>query len=88
MSTESRVRTAAEATAASVGQIRPLTLPDSSAVPAELPQAAKAAKVPRITPPSGKLKETWIIPLGAAAARGGARADPGDAPQPGAPGPR
>ena len=64
MSAKVRVRTAAEATAASVRQIRPLTLPDSSAVPAEL-RRQRGRKVPRIT--LGRLTETWMIPLGAAA---------------------
>lgn len=64
MSTESRVRTAAEATAASVRQIRSLTLPDTSAVPGEL-RRQRGRRVPRIT--LGRLTEAWVIPLGAAA---------------------
>ena len=67
MSAENRVRAAAEATAASVRQIRPLALPDTSAVPAEL-RRQRSRRMPWISGALGKLTETWIIPLGAAAA--------------------
>jgi len=66
MSAEARVRTATEAAAASVRQIRPLALPDASAVSAEL-RGQQGRKLPRISVTLGRLKETWIIPLGAAA---------------------
>jgi hypothetical protein len=59
MSVKDRVSTAAEATAASVCQIRPLALPDNSAVP-----AGRRKRRIRLT----RLRETWMIPLGAAAA--------------------
>jgi hypothetical protein len=64
MSAKDRVRTATEATAASVRQIRPLTLPDHSAVSAELREHRGHA----VRGTLGKIKDTWLIPLGAAAA--------------------
>jgi len=64
MSAADRVRTAAEATAASIVQIRPLTLPNPSAVPAEL-RRQRSRKPPRES--LRKFRETWMIPLGAAA---------------------
>jgi hypothetical protein len=67
MSAEDRVRTAAEATAAAVREIRPLTLPDSSAASAER-RGHRGRAGSRLTGTFGKIKETWIIPLGAAAA--------------------
>ena len=66
MSAEDRVRTAAEATAASVREIRPLTLPDSSAFSAE-PREHGGPNAPRLFGKFRKIKDTWIIPLGAAA---------------------
>ena len=66
MSTEDRVRTAGEATAASVRQIRPLALPDNSAVSADL-REHRGRKGPRASRTLGKIRETWLIPLGAAA---------------------
>jgi hypothetical protein len=63
MSAKDRVRTATEATASSVRQIRPLTLPDNSTVSDQL-REHRGRKRPALT----KFKETWIIPLGAAAA--------------------
>lgn len=67
MSAEDRVRTAAEATAASVREIRPLTLPDNSAVSAE-PREHGGRSARRGFSRFRKIKDTWIIPLGAAAA--------------------
>jgi hypothetical protein len=67
MNAEDRVRTAAEATAASVRQIRPLTLPDDSAVWAEL-REHPGRDAPRVSGPLRNIKETWLIPLAAAAA--------------------
>jgi hypothetical protein len=69
MSAEDRVRTAAEATASSVRQIRPLTLPDNSAVSAELNehQGRNTSRVSETLGKIKKIKETWLIPLGAAA---------------------
>ena len=64
MSAKDRVRTATEATAASVRQIRPLTLPDHSAVSAELRE--HRGRTVRST--LRGFKDTWIIPLSAAAA--------------------
>jgi len=66
MSAKHRVTTATEATAASVRQIRPLTLPDTSADSAEL-REHRDRNVPRVSGTLGKIKETWLIPLGAAA---------------------
>jgi len=66
MSAKDRVRTASEATAASVRQIRPLTLPDHSAVSAELLEHRDRGRSVRGT--LRKFKDTWIIPIGAAAA--------------------
>jgi hypothetical protein len=63
MSAEDRVRAAAEATAASVRQIRPLALPDSSAVSAE-PREHRDGTARGIL---RKFRDTWIIPLAAAA---------------------
>ena len=55
MSAKDRVSTATEATAASVRQIRPLTLPDTSAVPAE-PRKHRGRNVSRVSEPSGGLR--------------------------------
>ena len=66
MSAKDRVRTATEATAASVRQIRPLALPDSSAASAELLER-HGRNMPRLSGTLGKIRETWLIPLGAAA---------------------
>lgn len=67
MSVKDRVRTAAEATAASVREIRPLELPDASEASAELTEHRGGdASPPRRT--LRTMKETWMIPLGAAAA--------------------
>ena len=66
MSVEERVRAATEATAASVRQVRPLALPDASAVSAEL-RGQQGRGLPRIRGSLGRLTETWVIPLGAAA---------------------
>ncbi len=62
MSAKDRVRAASEATAASVRQIRPLTLPDHSSVSAE-PREHQGRKGSALS----KVKEAWLIPLGAAA---------------------
>jgi hypothetical protein len=67
MSAEDHVRAAAEATAASVRQIRPLTLPESSAVSAEL-RKHRGRETPQVGGAFRRFKETWMIPLGAAAA--------------------
>ncbi len=67
MSAEDRVRAAAQATAASVRQIRPLALPESSAVTGERSDhRGRNGSRPRgaLT----RIKETWLIPLSAAAA--------------------
>jgi hypothetical protein len=64
MSAENRVRTATEATAASVRQIRPLTLPENGAISAEPEHGGRSASWVSIR----KFRETWLIPLGAAAA--------------------
>ena len=66
MSAEDRVRTAGEATASSVRQIRPLALPDNSAASADL-RAHRGRKGPKSGRTLGKIRETWLIPLGAAA---------------------
>jgi hypothetical protein len=66
MSVKDRVSTATEATAASVRQIRPLTLPDTSTVSAE-PREHRGRNVSRVGGTLMRLKETWIIPLGTAA---------------------
>jgi hypothetical protein len=66
MSTEVRVRTAGEATAASVREIRPLNLPGTRPVTAE-PRQYRGRNVPRASWTLVKFKETWLIPLGAAA---------------------
>jgi hypothetical protein len=66
MSAKDRVSAATEATAASVRQIRPLTLPDSSAVSAER-REHRGRSVSRGSGTLMKIKETWLIPLGAAA---------------------
>ena len=63
MSAKDRVRTASEATAASVRQIRPLTLPDNSAVSAEL----REHRGRTVSGTLRKIRDTWIIPIGAAA---------------------
>ncbi|MGH3294185.1 MAG: hypothetical protein ACRDP7_20500, partial [Trebonia sp.] len=57
MSVKDRVSTAAEATAASVREIRPLALPDESAVPGRRKRRGRLRR----------MRETWIIPLAAAA---------------------
>jgi hypothetical protein len=66
MSAKDRVRTATEATAASVRQIRPLTLPDNSTVPAGQ-REHRSRGTSRLGGTLQRLKETWMIPLGAAA---------------------
>jgi hypothetical protein len=66
VNTEERVRGAAEATASSVRQIRPLALPDGAASAGSSEQRGRT-----MARPSGtftRIKETWVIPLGAAAA--------------------
>jgi hypothetical protein len=65
MSAKDRVRTASEATAASVRQIRPLTLPDNSTVSAELREHQNRGRT--VSGTRRKFKDTWIIPLAAAA---------------------
>jgi hypothetical protein len=67
MSAEDRVRTAAQATAASVRQIRPLALPGSSAVTGERSDH-RDRNGSRPSRAFVRIKETWLIPLGAAAA--------------------
>ena len=67
MSAKDRVSTAAEATAASVRQVRPLTLPENSAVSAEAPNKHRGRNVARGNGTFMKLKDIWLIPLGAAA---------------------
>lgn len=67
MSAEDRVRTAAEATAESVRHIRPLTLPDKSEFSTE-PRRPESGNAPGIFERFRKVRDTWIIPLGAAAA--------------------
>ncbi len=68
MSAEDRVRIAAQATAASVRQIRPLALPGSSAVTGERSdhRGRNGSRPSRRA--FVRIKETWLIPLGAAAA--------------------
>jgi hypothetical protein len=66
MSVKDRVSTAAEATAASVREIRPLTLPESSAVSAER-RGHRGRSVPRVGGTLVRIKQTWAIPLAAAA---------------------
>ena len=66
MSAKDRVSAAAEATAASVRQVRPLTLPDNSAVPAESRERRRRS-VSRGSETLMRLKDVWLIPLGAAA---------------------
>jgi hypothetical protein len=57
VSIEDRVRTATEATAATVGEIRPLTLPDEE----------PPARPRRFRPlPTGRGWEGWLVPLAAA----------------------
>lgn len=67
MSARDRVTTAAEATAASVRQIRPLTLPEDSAA-ATAPSGHRGRNTSRLSGAFMRIKETWLIPLGAAAA--------------------
>jgi hypothetical protein len=67
MNTAERVRAAAEATAASVRQIRPLSLPESSAASAEFSED-RGRDASRARRTLTRMKETWMIPLGAAAA--------------------
>lgn len=62
MSAKDRVSTAAEATAASVREIRPLTLPDNSTV-----RERRGRNGARATGTLVRIRETWLIPLGAAA---------------------
>jgi hypothetical protein len=62
MSAKDRVSTAAEATAASVREIRPLTLPDNSTV-----RERRGRNGSRATGTLMRIRETWLIPLGAAA---------------------
>jgi hypothetical protein len=57
MSVKDRVSTAAEATAASVREIRPLALPENGAVPGRRKHRGRLRS----------MRETWIIPLAAAA---------------------
>lgn len=66
MNTAERVRAAAEATASSVREIRPLALPDGAACagPAGHRSRIKSRRIGTLT----RFKETWMIPLGAAAA--------------------
>lgn len=67
MSAHSRVKAAAEATAASVRQIRPLTLPEDGAAatdPGEHRSRTRFLARGTFT----RIRETWLIPLGAAAA--------------------
>jgi hypothetical protein len=59
MSVKDRVSTAAEATAASVREIRPLALPENGALSAER-RGHRGRRFTRIT-------DAWMIPLGAAA---------------------
>ena len=66
MSAKDRVKTAAEATAASVREIRPLALPERSADSAEF-REHRGRNLPRLNGTLGRIKETWLIPLGAAA---------------------
>ena len=66
MSAKDRVSTAAEATAASVRQVRPLALPDSSEASAE-PREHRRRNAFRESGTLMKLKDFWLIPLGAAA---------------------
>lgn len=58
MSVEDRVSTAAGATAASVREIRPLTLPENGAALSR----PREGRVRRLT----RIREAWMIPLGAA----------------------
>jgi hypothetical protein len=67
MSARDRVTTAAEATAASVRQIRPLTLPEDSAAAAE-PGGHRGGGRPQARGALTRIRETWLVPLGAAAA--------------------
>ena len=62
MSAKDRVSTAAEATAASVREIRPLTLPDNSTV-----RERRGRNGARATGTLVRIRETWLIPLSAAA---------------------
>jgi hypothetical protein len=66
MSAKDRVGIATEATAASVREIRPLALPGDSAVSAEL-REHRGRNGSRVSETLTKIRETWIIPLGAAA---------------------
>jgi hypothetical protein len=63
VSAKDRVNSATEATAASVDQIRPLALPESSAVSTERRKHRGRNRVSRAP---RRAKETWLIPLGAA----------------------
>jgi hypothetical protein len=67
MSVQERVSAAAEATAASVREIRPLSLPENSAAASE-PREHRGRIASRLSTTLVKMKETWMIPLGAAAA--------------------
>lgn len=66
MSAEDRVRTAAEATAASVRQVRPLLLPDGGAIPAG-PGERRGRRRSRRRETLMRMRDIWLIPLGAAA---------------------
>lgn len=66
MSAKDRVRTATEATATSVRQIRPLALPDSSTVSAD-PREHRGRRRSWVFGIRTKTLEIWLIPLGAAA---------------------
>lgn len=67
MSAAARVSAAAEATAASVREVRPLVLPDAAEMSAE-PRARRDRTASSLNAALVKMKETWMIPLGAAAA--------------------
>ncbi|TVZ02656.1 hypothetical protein EAS64_28215 [Trebonia kvetii] len=67
MSAKDRVSTAAEATAASVREIRPLALPENSAAAAG-PRQDRGRTSSRVRSTLVTMKEIWMIPLGAAAA--------------------
>ncbi len=67
MTAKERVRTATEATAATVRQIRPLELPDEAPAPAR-PRDHRRRDWFGLGEALGRIRETWLIPLGAAAA--------------------
>jgi hypothetical protein len=66
MSAKDRVSTATEATAASVRQIRPLDLPAESPAPAGI-RHHRGRNQSRLGQTLERLRQTWLIPLGAAA---------------------